>query len=329
MAFVPNRNLFLTSNETLRDYQHAARLFTDGQFALAPKFKFLYHVVFGLNSSALTDISLKQLHNNEINMLVKNVELPNFEIKVENLNQYNRRKNIQYRHNYKPLSITFHDDNLGVINNLWKNYYSYYYADPTSATVIGAYNRNATKKYSFIPTSYGLDNGSTLPFFTHIKMYQLARHEYTCYTLYNPIISSWNHNKLSYEENKVHDNVMTIEYEAVSYSYGQVNSQTQEQFPEGFAKEHYDNVPSPIQGSQFEGVSSPSFVTGANDSITSLGNIIESINSYQNTTNPTQIPNTPVISSVISNSPVSGITNTIFPQSSTGNNTVTAVPKTF
>ncbi len=79
MAFVPSRNLFNTSNDTLRDYQHASRAFVDDQFALAPKHKFTYHIVFGLNREALTDASLYQVHKNEISLLPKSIFTPAFE----------------------------------------------------------------------------------------------------------------------------------------------------------------------------------------------------------------------------------------------------------
>ena len=36
----------------LADYQHAARMFVDDSFRLAPKQKFLYHVSFNINDKA-------------------------------------------------------------------------------------------------------------------------------------------------------------------------------------------------------------------------------------------------------------------------------------
>jgi hypothetical protein len=170
MAFTPSQLLKSTSNITLRDQQHAARLFSDDQFRLAPKHKFLYHVSFGINPGALLSVELLQRHRNEINMLVKACDLPNITPQVETVNQYNRVKNTQYRIRYNPLNITFHDDNMGVINQLWQNYYNYYYADPSSAAdTLGAYKRNATKNFSHINNTYGLDNYSSNPFFKYIK----------------------------------------------------------------------------------------------------------------------------------------------------------------
>jgi len=55
----------------LRDFQHASRLYRESDLRLAPKTKFLYHVVFNINSNALKNLGFKYRHQNEINMLVK------------------------------------------------------------------------------------------------------------------------------------------------------------------------------------------------------------------------------------------------------------------
>ena len=43
----------------LGSWQHAARTFQDDYFRLAPKSKFLYHVFFDINTSALKSSNLK------------------------------------------------------------------------------------------------------------------------------------------------------------------------------------------------------------------------------------------------------------------------------
>jgi hypothetical protein len=194
MSFTPNNNLRLDASVLLRDQQHAAKMFNVDQFRLAPKHKFSFHVAFGINTGALTNVDLVQRYGSEINMLVKSIDLPSFTVQTETLNQYNRKKVMQYQHKFQELSVKFHDDNMGLINQLWQNYYSYYYADPKSAKVHGSFARNAVSNSDFITSQYGLDNASTAPFFKYIKIYQMARHEYVLYHLHNPLISSWNHN---------------------------------------------------------------------------------------------------------------------------------------
>ena len=46
----------LNPKGNLADFAHASRLYVDDSFRLAPKQKFLYHVVFNINSDAkITD----------------------------------------------------------------------------------------------------------------------------------------------------------------------------------------------------------------------------------------------------------------------------------
>lgn len=321
MAFTPNQYLKETSNVVLRDWQHAARLFTDDQFRLAPKSKFSFHVAFSINKAALIDTTLAQRHGNEINMLVKSCDLPNYTIKTDTLNQYNRKKNIQLTHSYNPINVLFHDDNMGVINQLWQNYYNYYYADPSSSKDPGAYDRTATKNFSYTTNAYGLDNGSTTPFFNYIKIYQMARHEFVSYTLYNPIITGWNHNKVDYSQGGIHDNQMTISFEAVSYDVGSVEAGN----PEGFGIEHYDQSPSPLQSAGGITSSSPSFADQSTGNAAEyINNIITSINTYQNTqTLPTS--GTPgLLTNIIGTSTqgVSGLQGIAFPVTATNGNIV-------
>jgi hypothetical protein len=290
MAFTSNPTLDPTNKLNgdqviLKDYKHAANLFTADQFRLAPKSNFLFHVAFGINYGALQNAQLVQRYGQEINMLVKNIDLPSFNMDTEVLNQYNRKKVVQYKAKYGEISVKFHDDNMGLINHLWQAYWSYYYADARSATNPGAYARNAMKNYaSAMPNPYGFDNGSSQPFFNYIKIYQMARHEYVCYKIINPLVTSWNYGKVSYSDANLHDFDMKLNYEAVTFSVGTVTPGD----PEGFALQdsHYDLTSSPLKGPNPDPtVNNPSFVksidtTGLAPGI--LANAINSVNENQN-----------------------------------------------
>lgn len=228
----------------LGDFQHASRLFVDTDMRLAPKSRFNFHVVFSINTNALKDIGYAFKHRYEVGMLVKTVELPKFSIATETLNQYNRKKVVQTKIDYTPVSIKFHDDNLGVTRQLWENYYSYYYADPTAAKMSGSYNRIAMANGNFIRTPYGFDNGSTIPFFDRITVYQMGKKKWNSYALINPMITAWNHDTLDYGTGTVSaEQSMTVAYESVVYANGIVAQGS----PPGFGgPEHYDTMPSPI-----------------------------------------------------------------------------------
>jgi len=325
MAFTPTNQLVSDSSVTLRDWEHAARLFADDQFRLAPKWNFSFHVAFNINPAACKNTSLIQSYGQEINMLVKSIDLPKFNVTVDQVNQYNRKKQIQTHHKFNDITVKFHDDNMSLINQIWQNYYSYYYADSTSATQTGAYNRNATRSSDYIKTPFGLDNGSSVPFFNYIKIYQMARHEWISYTLVNPIIKSWDHQNVAYNKNDVHEFSMGLSFEAVSYDMGMVNDGT----VEGFGQTHYDQTPSPLQGGASGISASPTLLAQSNalnNASSSLTNLVNTVNGYQNT-QPTAT-NTVSNLTTINTSPasISGLQGVTFPVTTTTTSTTTATP---
>ena len=324
MSFTSNSNLHADPKINLRDWQHAARMFSDQQFRLAPKFDFQYHVAFNINKSALQNANIVTRYGTEINMLVKGVTLPKFEIKADVVNQYNRKKQIQFHHSMGDVVLTCYDDNMGLMNQLWQNYYSYYYADSTSAKATGAYSRTATKNSDYIKTPFGLDNSSTAPFFNYITIYQMARHEWVSAKLINPIIKSWDGNKLAWDSVKTHEFGMTIAYEAVTYDSGTVEPGA----PEGFGLDHYDITPSPLSGVPDSTTINPSFVQALDIQTAApsfLNNAINSINAYQNTQSPIAPIGTAGITTTTPLQTIGGVPGIVFPQaSSAGNNTTIA-----
>ena len=134
-----NQNV-LKESTILRDYTHASLTFrSDGTYEKAPKLKFLFHVYFDINPE------VSNVPNANYGLLVKTVKLPSFNMQVDTMNQYNRKRLIQTKIKYDPVDITFHDDTGtatgsdyagGMIRSLWKAYYNYYYADGRNPEVV-------------------------------------------------------------------------------------------------------------------------------------------------------------------------------------------------
>ena len=324
------------------DYAHAARMFVDDDMRLAPKLKFQYHVSFSINSQALKSLNFKYQHQNEINMLVKTAELPKFQIATETLNQYNRKKVVQTKIDYQPVNIVFHEDNFGVVRQLWENYYGYYYADAEASKIYGNYNRTAMLGPGFIRTPYGLDNNSSIPFFNNITIYQFARRQFTSATLVNPVISQWSHDTMNYADSGPAQNTMTLAYEAVNYGSGSVSPNN----PPGFGVDHYDTTPSPLSlggggtatvfgsGGVLAGVSDVFGRVASGQAFNSpldfISTAITAVNTYQNSKNLTKAG----VSQEFTNIAVKGITNvgragagsinnTVFPVNDSGNANIT------
>lgn len=258
----------------VKDFAHASRLYADNVFALAPKAGWLYYVVFDIEPSAITDQQwANQQRISEVGMLVKSADLPKFSIATETVNQYNRKTVIQKGISYNPLGINLHDDQSNVVHNMWLNYYRYYYADSTwggtgpigtaKDNTPGAYQNNKYLPSTdlFNPVNYGLNSRLTVaPFFRSITIYQLNRKLFTSYKLVNPMIASWEHDRVDQTQgNKLSESKMTLNYEAVFYGVGQVRKDT----PSGFAVFHYDTSPSPL-----------SLAGGGNNSLFGPGGVI-------------------------------------------------------
>jgi|TARA_B110000908_G_scaffold86601_1_gene103435 hypothetical protein len=238
--------LFNLESEThLRDARHANQIYTQSNFAFAPKSKYMYHVRFDphpdVGNSADSNVFRFQ---KELGVLVKSADLPSFRASIENKQQYNRKKNIQTRVDYQDCRIAFHDDNTGVTRALLEEYYRYYFVDANknSAGTDTAYSPR-DKYFKKVP-SYGLDNRKKHPFFKSITIYQLARRDWVAYTLVNPLLSAWDHGEVTSDGSDFNENTITVAYEAVHYSSGNVANDA----PAGFADQSvgYDVTPSPL-----------------------------------------------------------------------------------
>jgi len=244
----------------LRDFRHASKTFTTDGFSNAPKFKWLFHVYFDINASFMNDAAFPD--PKLPGLLVKNITLPKYNMTLVEMNQYNRKRFVQTKINYDPVNITFHDDNAGAIKKLWYNYYSYYYNDTNSATKTptntlsnntysGDISGDQNWGYMGEPsTSTGAAAISTpkARFFNSIKIFGFNQHNFSCYTLINPIIDRFEHDTYDYyQTNGVMENRMTIRYETVTYEEGAINGQNPGEKVTGFgSEEYYDRLLSPI-----------------------------------------------------------------------------------
>ncbi len=261
----------------MRDYTHASKTFTTNGFELKPRYKFLYHVSFTINTEipALNSIfATRDIYN--LSYIVKSITLPQYNIKHETLNQYNRKRLVQTQIQYEPISITFHDDAGDNSRLLWYNYYSYYYKDATqpytnAPAINGSPGNNQVQVrgsgnwprnlYDHTQTNYdwgfigeAFNDGQTPggsgkpPFFKDIRIYGLDQKKAATYILINPIITRFGHDTYNYYESSgTMQNTMTIAYETVKYYNTVVGTSRPSINVQGFADPaHYDTTLSPL-----------------------------------------------------------------------------------
>ena len=110
----------------LRDYTHASKTFRSAGYDLAPRTKFLFYVYFNLNTNIPAVANLiSGGKSSVIGLMVKTAQLPSYQIDVDTMNQYNRKRLIQKKINYNPCQIVFNDDHSDLIRNMWYQYYQY------------------------------------------------------------------------------------------------------------------------------------------------------------------------------------------------------------
>jgi hypothetical protein len=284
----------LNPKGNMANWQHATRLFVDDNYRLAPRTKFMFYAQFELDRTAVKSNVFTEKHSNEIGFLIKGTDLPKFTIDTVTKNQYNRKKLVYKNITYDPISMTFHDDNAGIINALWAIYYGYYFQDralPDAAFSDTKYR----PQYGPLDTfRYGLDNDKSVDIFKSISIYTLSRKRFNGYTLINPRIQNWAHGSVAYGDNDVLESTMTVQYESVRYSSGNVSVNN----PKGFATLHYDVSPSPLSvagggvarltgtGGVLDGISQVFGAVGSGSAFGSvggfLGTAIAAANTYNN-----------------------------------------------
>ena len=233
------RNNFLKQligGDTMKDYQHAARLYTDQTFRLAPKNRFLYHVVFDINPLAVGK-SINQTEQLELGMIVKRCDLPSYNFNVEQKNKYNLKTYVQTGIQYQPVSIVLHDDMGDVATAFWKSYYQHYIVDTNQSerAYKAGYNDTGGMK------RFGLDTGNKEKFFTSISIFQLSRGLFTEYKMMNPIVNDWANGSMDQGDGAgVNEHAFSISYSGVLMRNGEIGVD-----PAGFAQFHYDKTPSP------------------------------------------------------------------------------------
>ncbi len=250
---MPSINNFLKGFQDglpgMKDYQHASRLYIDDNYKLMPKQKFLFHVVFNTDESLFVD-GFNANERYQLNMLVKQCDLPKYNMSYEEKTQYNKKMYNATRIAYEPVNIAFHDDHADTVNAFWKKYYEYNIADSIGMNSDLTISNTKDDYYNFgdkarPTTKFGMDTPRqrNKPYLKGIEIFVLHKKRFTSMTLVNPVIGSFSHDNLDQADGAgVMNNTMQILYETVIYKSGIINKNN----VPGFATINYDNSPSPL-----------------------------------------------------------------------------------
>ena len=147
--------------------------------------------------------------------LVKRVEVPSFDFDVETLDQYNKKRVVQKRINYNPISITFHDDVNNSIYRVASTYVRYYYGD--------SYNVDEndwtldTVNYLRKQGLWGLMPKTQKYFFRSVWIAWVNSGRVTYMSFQNPLINNISYDSLDYADSNPLELTFTLSYEGVIF----------------------------------------------------------------------------------------------------------------
>lgn len=188
-----------------------------------PKPSFLYYVRFvRANAGASGNDWAKG-----IGVLAKEIDRPGVNFETEVLNQYNKKRIIQKRVEYDPVSFTFHDTVDNRVLHMFQDYFKFYYGDPQNVSALAwswdqmsASMSQGAAGWGFIPP-VGDTNHSY--FFSHIEFYYIYGGQYSRFDIANPKITKFRPSGMEYDESRGAEIDITFEYEGIVYMGNQMS----------------------------------------------------------------------------------------------------------
>lgn len=190
-----------------------------------PKSKFLFYIRFmrsggtgGTGGTTAVDWS------KGVGLTVKTVDRPKVGFETQTLNQYNKKRVVQSKVEYAPLTIRFHDTVDSKVFNMFEEYFRFYYGDPRAPADtawnwdIAAAQMQGTGsgRWGFNPPQVSAPNDSY--FFSSIEIYQLYAGKYSQFDIVNPKIVSFDPDEMDYTNGgATHEITMTLAFEGILY----------------------------------------------------------------------------------------------------------------
>lgn len=198
----------------------------------APKNKFLFFIRFvKSNVTSAEKLATTKISSNSSSRTVGfyciSVDRPTVTYNTRTMNQYNKKRIIQTGHKFNPIRISFVDTVDGLAETLGKDYYKFYYGDPTNSSVtawrddlISSSMEHGNNGWGFqIPTAT-VDQKN---FFSSMELYIFYNGTYDRYDLVNPKIQEFRSGNADYRESGgIHNIDLTLTYEGLVYSQNSV-----------------------------------------------------------------------------------------------------------
>jgi len=230
----------------LRDSHTASNLFglDNARLNTIPQPKFLFYVKFlrhisGSTSSTTTSTSGSRIDwSTGLGFVIKKIERPSVTFTIETLNQYNKIRKVQTKHEHNDIGMSLHDTADLRVRLMFEEYFKYYYGDG-SKMVPEAWTYDQTSPNMFddgIGWGFQIDSSKTpnmAPFFSEIQIYQFVNKAYTVIRLINPYLLSYEPDELNYEEGSATQEIhLKLAYEGIIFNSQPTRNDIQSIFTE-------------------------------------------------------------------------------------------------
>lgn len=203
----PEPNLYTKSNKI------APKVFSlfNTKLNRVPRYRFLFWVNFVRN-----DLTFNKNYSNwqdGISLLVESITRPSLNFNTSTLNQYNKKRIVQSRVDYSPVTVTLFDTVDQKVFSMFHDYFQYYYGDGHAS--LQSWNYDVTTA-EYIPASKDKDFGFNPPsmeiatdnvfsfssnyFFEKLEVYEFNHKKFNKYSLIHPKITSFSYDTNSYRD---------------------------------------------------------------------------------------------------------------------------------
>jgi hypothetical protein len=173
---------------------------------------------------------LASVFTGNLTFAVKSVDRPHVNPKLEELNQYNKKRQIHTGFKIEPLKLQFYDSADGCAQNMWTIYSRYYFGDFNNSSSPSGSNRSysydatyanfkdfAGTGFGFTANNGGSEYSDAMFFFNRLEIFHFYDGYFDQYNLGNPRISGWEADDLDYSNSEISTINTTIAYENIQY----------------------------------------------------------------------------------------------------------------
>lgn len=213
---------YTTANPVIRSPRQATTIFgLDGN--QAPRKKSQFYVRF--RRSGASGEAAPEWERN-LGFMVKSVDRPSVTPVIEELNQYNKKRQVTTGYKFQPFRVSLYDTSDSSVMRMWNEYSQWYFGDFEQDG--SAWNYDITtgdfndtgRGFGFQPTNSTYSSLDSPYFFSLIEVYQVFGGEYTQFNLVNPKITEFNPDEMDYSVTEPTNIAITFSYEAILYVNG-------------------------------------------------------------------------------------------------------------